>query len=70
MSADEWLNRVDAIVKAQAEDEDAVEVDLTPLRKSIKNLRAASLSLDYEKLKAEKKLKAVCSHFSPSISLP
>ncbi|KAJ8082686.1 Vacuolar protein sorting-associated protein 70 [Marasmius tenuissimus] len=49
---DNYLDEVEAIVS----DADDIKVDLSPLRKSIGALQAASLALDFEKLAAEREL--------------
>ncbi|KAK0495781.1 hypothetical protein EDD18DRAFT_1309958 [Armillaria luteobubalina] len=46
-----YLDKVEILVSAQS-----VDIDLSPLRQSIHSLQAASLALDYEKLKAERNI--------------
>jgi N-acetylated-alpha-linked acidic dipeptidase len=49
-----YLDRVEGLVLAES-----LEVDLSPLRKSIHSLQAASRALDYEKLVVERELKKI-----------
>ncbi|KAE9399632.1 Zn-dependent exopeptidase [Gymnopus androsaceus JB14] len=49
-----YLNKVEGLVLAES-----IEVDLSPLRKSIHSLQAASRALDFEKLIAERELKKI-----------
>jgi len=49
-----YLNKVEEQILAVS-----IEVDLSPLRKSISSLQAASRALDYEKLVAERELKHI-----------